>query len=455
MAADTGFRARLSALLSGDFLRDVLKLSFGTLGGRLIALAALPLVTRLYSPDDFALLAVYLAIVSTVAVAACLRLEIAIPLADDDDDAANLLALALTGLGLVSGLALLLVLLMPGRLSGWLGKPAIEPYLWLVPLGIAFAGTYSAFQFWTTRVRRFGSIARTRVGQAAAGVTVMLSLGWAGVAPLGLLLGNMLNIGSGGFGLGFQALRRERARLRVASPRRMRETLRRYRRYPIYSTPEALFNIAGVQVPILLIAAHAGAEAGHLLLAMQVMAAPMTLLGSSISQVYMSRAPEALRERRLAPFTLSIMRRLVIVGVGPLVLVGALAPTLFPLIFGAEWARAGVIVAWLVPWMALQFVASPVSMVMFVVGRQRAMLVLTTLGAVLRIGGVLICMTTSLAEPIAGFIVGSMAYYAAVLAFVLSAAGASPPQIAALLKSAADWRVIGPIALAIGIYSLI
>lgn len=455
MVADMSFRARLSAVLSGEFLRDVLKLSFGTLGGRLIALAALPLVTRLYSPDDFALLAVYLAIVSTVAVAACLRLEIAIPLADDDDDAANLLALALTGLGTVSGLALLLALLMPDRLAGWLGKPAIAPYLWLVPLGVAFVGTYSAFQLWTTRARRFGSIARTRVGQAAAGVIVMLSLGWAGVAPLGLLLGNMLNIGSGGFGLGLQALRRDRRKLRAVSPRRMKETLRRYRRYPVYSTPEALFNIAGVQVPILLIAAHAGAEAGFLLLAMQVMAAPMTLLGSSISQVYMSRAPEEMRQGRLAPFTLSIMRRLMIVGVGPLVLAGALAPTLFPLIFGADWARAGVIVAWLVPWMALQFIASPVSMVMFVVGRQRAMLVLTTLGAVLRIGGVLICMTTSLGEPIAGFIVGSIAYYTVALAFVLSAAGASSPQVTALFKSAADWRVIGPIALAIGIHSLI
>lgn len=416
------FRARLSAVLSGEFLRDVLKLSFGTLGGRLIALAALPLVTRLYSPDDFALLAVYLAIVSTVAVAACLRLEIAIPLADDDDDAANLLALALTGLGTVSGLALLLALLMPDRLAGWLGKPAIAPYLWLVPLGVAFAGTYSAFQFWTTRARRFGSIARTRVGQAAAGVIVMLSLGWAGVAPLGLLLGNMLNIGSGGFGLGLQALRRDRRKLRAVSPRRMTETLRRYRRYPVYSTPEALFNIAGVQVPILLIAAHAGAEAGFLLLAMQVMAAPMTLLGSSISQVYMSRAPEEMRQGRLAPFTLSIMRRLMIVGVGPLVLAGALAPTLFPLIFGADWARAGVIVAWLVPWMALQFIASPVSMVLATVSRQNWAMMLQLLGLVIRVGPVLLAIATYPEWIVPAFAVSSSIFYLLYVAVVIRAA---------------------------------
>lgn len=422
MGASTDLRARLTALFRGNFLRDVLKLSFGTLIGRLITLAALPVLTRLYSPDDFAILAVYLAIVSTVAVAACLRLEIAIPLAKNDDDAANLLALALVGLGVVASLVLLLILFIPARLAGWLGQPAIVPHLWLVPLGITFAGTYSAFQFWTTRARRFGSIARTRIGQVAAGVSVMLSLGWAGVAPLGLLLGNMLNIGSGGFSLGLQALRNDRDKLRTISPRRMQETLRHYRRYPIYSTPEALFNIAGVQVPVLLIAAHAGAEAGFLLLAMQVMTAPMTLLGGSISQVYMSRAPEALREGRLAPFTMSIMRRLVIIGVGPLILAGILAPLLFPLIFGEEWARAGVIVAWLVPWMALQFIASPVSMVLHTVARQNWAMILQFVGLVMRAGAVFIAIEIYPDWIVPAFALSSSVFYFLYIVVVIRAA---------------------------------
>lgn len=412
---------KIRGVTSGSFLRDVLKLAFGTVLGRIIALAALPLVTRLYSPEDFSLLAVYLSIVSIVAVAACLRLEIAIPLADDDDDAVNLLALALLGLGLVTVFALALTLLMPERLAGWLGKPAIAPYLWLVPLGIAMAGTYSAFQFWTTRARRFGAIARTRVGQATVGVIAILSLGWAGVVPLGLLLGNMLNTGAGGLSLASQALRIDRTKFRALSPRGMGAALRKYRRYPVYSTPEALFNMAGIQLPVLLIAAHGGTEAGFLLLAMQIMTAPMTLLGSSISQVYMSRAPQEYREGRLAPFTLAIMRRLVMVGVGPLILAGALAPIVFPWIFGAEWARAGEIVTWLVPWMALQFIASPVSMVMFVVGRQRAMLALTAFGAAIRNGSVMIASGSDFAI-VAVFAISSAAFYAVCcVTFILAA----------------------------------
>lgn len=415
----------LAARLRGSFLGDVLKLSFGTLGGRLIALAALPVITRLYSPEDFALLTVYLALVSTLAVAACLRLEVAIPLVETNDEAADLLALALTVLTLVTALLTLPALLMSEQVAAALGAPALAPYLWLVPLGVAMAGSYSALQFWATRARRFGAIARTRVGQAAAGVSAMLALGWAGVAPFGLLLGNALNIGAGGVSLAASALARDGAVLRAVRLRNLAPAFRRNHRYPLFSTPEALFNVAGVQLPVLLIAAHAGAEAGFLLLAMQVMTAPMTLLGSSISQVYVSRAPTEYREGRLAPFTLSIMRRLVLVGVGPLILAGALAPLVFPWIFGADWARAGTIVAWLVPWMALQFIASPVSMVLHTVGRQNWAMYLQVVGLIVRVGAVALAISMN-AGPVVAFALGSAVFYGLYTGVVILAARAKP-----------------------------
>lgn len=420
----TAFVARLR----GSFLGDVLKLSFGTLAGRLIAVAALPILTRLYSPEDFALLAVYLALVNTLAVAACLRLEIAIPLVETEDEAADLLALALIVLALVAALLTLPALLMPDQVASALGAPALAPYLWLVPLGVAMAGSYSALQFWATRARRFGAIARTRVGQAAAGVTAMLALGWAGIAPFGLLLGNMLNIGAGGVSLAASAVVRDGVVLRAVRLRNLATAFRRNHRYPLFSAPEALFNVAGLQIPVLLIAAHAGAEAGFLLLAMQVMTAPMTLLGSSISQVYLSRAPTEYREGRLASFTVSIMRRLVMVGVGPLILAGALAPLVFPWIFGAEWARAGEIVVWLVPWMALQFIASPVSMVLHTAGRQNWAMYLQVVGLIIRVGAVAVAISVN-AGPVAAFALGSAVFYALYSGVVILAARAQPANV--------------------------
>ena len=434
-------RDRIKRMTTGSFLRDVATLSLGTVGGRLISLAALPIVTRLYTPEDFSLLAVYLALVTTIAVAACLRLEIAIPLADSDDDAVRLLGLSLLAALGVGAVTLIVALVAPVAIASMLGRPQLAPYLWLVPLGIIMTASYSVLQYWATRARRFGSIARTRITQAAIGAATMLGLGWFGLAPLGLLIGNMFNIGAGGFRLGAEAIARDRDRLRLVSWQGMRATFHKFRRYPIYSTPESLANVAGVQIPVILIAALAGAEAGFLFLAMQVMTAPMSLLGSSISQVYMSRAPEELRAGRLAPFTLGIMKQLVQVGVGPLIFVGLVAPVVFPWIFGPDWARAGVIVAWLVPWMALQFITSPVSMVMYVTSRQRAMLVLTILGFFLRVGGVLISYLAFPDYLILGFVMGSIANYICAGIWITHAAGFSRAHYFDLFSSLFHWSI--------------
>lgn len=382
----------LAIRLRGSFLSDVLTLSFGTLGGRLISLAALPAITRMYGPDDFALLATFLALVGTLAVAACLRLDVAIPLAASESEAANLLALALTVLSLITGLVALPVLVMPVKIAAIVGAPALAPYLWLVPLSIAMTGSYSIFQFWATRMHHFGPIARTRVGQAVAGVLAMLGLGWAGIAPFGLLLGSILNIGAGGVSLAITALIRDGLLLKGVRLRDMSSALLRNHRYPLLSTPEALLNVAGVQVPVLIIAAHGGAEAGFLVLAMQVMTAPIALLGASISQVYLSRAPAEYREGSLAPFTFAIVLRLALVGVAPVILAGALAPLIFPLLFGVQWARAGEIAAWLTPWIALQFVASPVSMVMYLVGWQMYSLIMNCLSFAGRVTAILVAV---------------------------------------------------------------
>lgn len=296
-------RARVAAVLGNEMVRDVIRLVTGTLGGRLITLGAMPLVTRLYSPEDFSLLAVYLGTVSIVGAVTCLRFDVAVPVADNDEDAGHLLILALIAALVVSALSLAAALLAPAETAALLGQPVLAPWLWLVSLGILFSGAYAALQSWATRARRFSSIAVTRVTQAVIGVSTTLTLGWAGVAPFGLMLGNMLNLSAGGLRLGLEALRQDRTALAGVTRRSLAAAFARYRRFPLYSAPEALANLAGTQVPILLVASIAGKEAGFLLLAQMAMAAPMTLLGSSISLVYVSRAPAELQEGRLASFT--------------------------------------------------------------------------------------------------------------------------------------------------------
>jgi O-antigen/teichoic acid export membrane protein len=415
----TKIRAR-----QGGFLHSVGVLVSGSVFAHAITALALLILTRLYSPADFSVLAVYTSLLTIISVVACLRFEVAIPLAERDDEAANILALALGCVVIVTAAIALCVLLLPAPLIAWSDQPGITPYLWLVPAGVLLAGFHGALQFWFVRRRQFGLIARTRIAQAGVAGTAQVGFGFAGFGAFGLLFGQMLNNGAACFALAYGLIRDERALARTVSWQRMKASFRDYSRFPKYSTFEALGSTAGMYAPILIIAAMAEvSEAGYVNLAMYVIQAPVSLLGGAISQVYLSRASDEYRLGRLGSFTSEVFGGLCKVGLGPLLLGGILAPDLFAIIFGETWRRAGVLVAWMTPWFALQFLVVPISMALHVTSRQRTALVLQFAGLILRVAfvyGASLWASNRISEAYA---VSGLVLYGAYLAVVLNIVG--------------------------------
>lgn len=360
-------------------------LTGGTVAAQALSVLALPLLTRFYSPEDFSLLAVYVAVTSIISVVACLRYNVAIPLPEDDADALALLFAALLAAATSSILIAFPFLLFPEISSALLGQSGLAPYLWMVPLGVIFSSTYDSLQYWASRKARFTLIARTRIARAVAGVGTQLSIGSVAPSPFGLIFGQLFN----GI-VGIWSLVRENSKsdrevwYRVDSARVVTQAMR-YRRFPIWSVPEAFSNTASQELPIVLIATIvAGPEAGFLFLAMRVMAVPVQLIGSSVAQVFLTEAPARMREGKLAQFTHSTIVALFKAGAPPLLVVGALSPILFPLVFGADWERAGWLMAWMTPWFVLQFIVSPVSMVLIVTERMKLAFFLQIFGLVAR-----------------------------------------------------------------------
>lgn len=372
----------------GGFLRSVLVLVSGTAFAHAITAMALPVLTRLYTPNDFSLLAVFSSLLSIISVAACLRLDIAIPMPERDSVAFDLLVLALGSTLVVSSVLGAIVLITPSWVAETIGRPELEPYLWLLPIGILLAGSYSTLQNWFIREKQFPLIARSRIVQSAASVGTQIGMAGLASAPIGLLVGYLLNTGSACVGLGYRFLHQERQKQNAQglNRTRLKQAWIAYSRFPKYSTWEALCNSAAIQAPVIMIAAlAAGSEAGYLLLAMSVIQAPMSLFGTAIGQVYFSRAPQEYRNGRLGKFTAEILGGLIKAGVGPLLVVGILSPIFFGPLFGEGWGRAGVLVAWMTPWFIMQFLASPISMALHVTGHQRTVFALQFLGLVFRV----------------------------------------------------------------------
>lgn len=441
----------LQKLGSNSFLRSVSVLAGGTLLAQIITLAVLPILTRIYTPDDFSVLASYVAFISVVSVIACMRLEIAIPLPEDDRVAINLLGLSLFFSFFISLLIACVIFFTPQHILIRIGLELLFPYLWMLPVGVFFIGTSSALQYWAARKKEFYLISKTKVRQSIISSMVQVGGGYFYGSVVGLLFGFLMVSASGFFVLTKFIIGNSRELISKVSASAMLNALSEYRRFPKYSTLEALTNSAAIQVPIIIIStALVGPEAGCLFLAMRVMQMPMSLLGSAVSQVFLAHAAEEHRNNTLNKFFNKTILDLVKVGLGPIFFIGIVAPKLFIVVFGPEWGRAGEVVVWMIPWVSLQFITSPVSMVLHVTNNQKVAFFLQVFGFLLRICIVLAALNYDQTNVVEYYCLSGAIFYSIYFCVVVGAAGS---RVGVILRAMAGafpyvliWGLMGVIA---------
>ncbi len=381
-------------IIKSQFVKSVSYLVGATSFSQLLMLLALPVITRIYSPEDFGILAIFVATLGIINSVSSLRYHVAIPLPKTDGLASNLLALSLICTVTSAIFVTLLTLIFSENILAGIVPAELLSYLWLLGVGVLVVGIYNGFRFWATRKKAFKRISVTRIEQAIGGVGSQIGFGLLGFGPLGLIIGQLVSQGAGFFGLARRAIKEDRQAFSQISIWRIRKAAKLFDHYPKFSTFEALANTASIQVPLLVIVFFTGsAELGILMLAMRIMQAPLSLVGTAVSQVYYSQAVDDKRSGQLSQTTGNILAGMAKLGLGPMLFAAIIAPFVFGPIFGQEWQRAGELLAWMTPWFMLQFLSSPVSMALHVAKRQRLALGLQLFGLVFRISAVIIAGT--------------------------------------------------------------
>ena len=408
------------------FLKAVAILISGTGLAALTMAMTLPIITRLYRPEDFGAYALFISLLSILSVSICLRFDIAIPLPEEDIEAQKLLALSLISALVLSIALLLLLVAVPSEIIGILVPSVVQPFLWILPIAVFCVGSVNALQYWFIRAKVFSLISYTRATQALLASLLQIGVGLAYPHPLGLVSGLTLASMVSATVLGYFIYTSTTFSLAAITPTQLAKAFRRHKQFPTYSTLEALFNTAANQLPIVIIAAVAEqAEAGFLILSITIMQAPMGVLGTAISQAYVSRAPDESRAGTLDKFTAGILGALMRIGVGPILFGGVLAPLLAGSVFGQGWQRAGELMCWMTPWFIAQFLASPISMALHVQRRQDLAFALQALGFILRVGGIYAAWVYIPHLLTEAFAVLSFVFYATYLGVVLVTLGAA------------------------------
>jgi O-antigen/teichoic acid export membrane protein len=383
---------RVADRMRGSFyIRNVAMLIGGTAMGQAVVILASPVLTRIYTPSDFGLLAIFTAVVTLFMVVGSLRFEVGVPLAPDNRTASDVLWLSVC---IVVALSLLV------GLVAWLGNAAIashpeiapiRDYLWLLPIAILGGGLYRVFNAWATRVEAYGPLARTKINQGLTLVIGQIGIGLLRTGPVGLLLGWTAGQTAGVGTLAMLTWRQNREAIRRTSVAGMVAAARRYWQLAMMLSASTILNTAVATVPAIYLASYHGlGVAGAYALGQRVVAAPMELVAGSMAQVYFGEAYRLKREDpgRLYSLFLKTVVRLAAVGTGPLLLIALSGPWVFSVLFGSNWREAGQYLQVLAPMLVIQFIYNGFAGTLEVLERKTLILIASLIRALSLIAGV-------------------------------------------------------------------
>jgi len=388
------FGARLFGGASEGVFRGMATLALGSGIGRVIGIAAIPILTRLYSPEDFGVLAVFTALVALLAPLVTLRYVLALPLPRHDGVAMNLLAVSV-GLMLVLSAVVALALWLGGEaLLGLVSMQVLAPWWWLIALGVVGTAAYEMLTLWATRKRAYKVIAQTNVTQSSAGAVVKIALGLASVQPLGLLVGQVV-AQAGGIGRLIRGFLSDfRVNWRHISTGSMRKVAWRHRGFPFFRMPSQLLLVFSLHSPVFIVSAAFGsAISGQFGVAIMAIALPLGLLGDSVSKaLYGEAAQIGVREPlRLLSLVRATQRRLFIMALIPTGVLYFFGPALFRIFFGPEWERAGQFASLLSIYLLFQFTSAPIMRMINLLDAQHMFLAIN----VLRAAGLIVLMSVT------------------------------------------------------------
>jgi O-antigen/teichoic acid export membrane protein len=318
-----------------------------------------PVLTRLYTPADFGLLAFYSSALSVLAVLASLRFELALPLPEDEGTAVGLLWLSLLillGTSLLTGLG---IWGLQHAAPVWIRESRQFPFAWLLPLGLLGTGIYQVLNFWAVRQKAFAAIAQTRLNQSLIGVAVQIGLGLASLGPLGLLIGEVVGRASGS---GVLARRLKIWRFRVGSPCQLTSAAARYSQFPRLMIWAALFNTLALQIPMVVLPRYLGlGTTGVYFLAYRVLTLPVSVLSAAVAQVFLAEVARNRDQASVQTMTRGVATLMCALGAPIYLGMVVVGPDIFALCFGDRWEAAGACARIMAPALLLRMVATTLS----------------------------------------------------------------------------------------------
>ncbi len=345
-----------------EFSRNILTLMTGTTIAQAIPIAISPILTRIYTPEDFGIFALFIAVTSIFGSIASGRYELAIMLPKKDEDAVNIFVLGLIITCFITIILFILMILFNDYLTKLLGNEEISFWLYFVPLTVFFTGLWNLLNYYNNRKKNYKDIANAIVVKSIVLVIFQLIVGLLKHGVIGLIVGQIISQIIANFKL-LKNIYTDKKLILSISKLKIRALSRRYISFPKHNMiPSMLDNLTSQLIYIIIPKIFSLLVSGQFFLANRIVNLPVSLMSNSISQVYLQKISENKNKKiKNMDIFISTIKKLFIIAL-PIGIAGFfLSPNIFLFIFGKEWIISGEIAQYLFLIFLVTFCISPLS----------------------------------------------------------------------------------------------
>lgn len=326
---------------------------------KLAPLLVSPFLTRLYSPGDFGLAAVFIAILSSLSPIICGKYEVAMVLPKSNSDSKNLLGISIAFAVIISLTSLFLLVLFKEYILMLLGATGLENWIYLLPLMLLVTGSMSSMIYYANRCEDYGRMAKVKIINSLVIAVTSVAFGLFDASFFGLLVGYLLGTLLSNFYL-FFIYHSDLIPYLLQWGKHKVVLMKKYREFPIYNATTALLAGFREAMPIFFLSNYySGAVVGYYALLMRVADTPLSFIAASVSEVNLKKTADLVNKQNdLRSHLLKLTLSLSAIVLLPAIILTIFSPTIFSYVFGEEWRESGVYLQILMPALALRFVAS-------------------------------------------------------------------------------------------------
>jgi O-antigen/teichoic acid export membrane protein len=365
-----------------NFLRNVNILSIGTIISQGIAILATPILSRMFSPNDYGLLALFSSVFLITANIVTLSYPIKIILPKKDLESEQIVLISIFLSVCVGSCLLLLTYTLPNSLISAIGLKNLGNWLSVsIIVGILLA-IINTLNYWLNRNSLYKIIASLQIAQSIILTSFSLIMGFFSIEN-GLIFSQIFTFSI----LVIIFILFSGLRFNNYHFIGLNHIAKKHEDAPKYLYPANLLDVISLQLPFLLITIWFSQEmTGFYRMAYSFLNVPAAIVGSATAQIFYQRFNQIWPNAKMAKILL-IKTWLMLFFFGlPLFLIIAIwGNKIFIFFLGANWGTAGHIASILAAMSLFSLLHSPTSTTFLVIGCERLLLIFSSVSIFHRI----------------------------------------------------------------------